>query len=485
MRLLLFIFIFVDVVGAIYEPENAIHCANIQDMKEAIQCRKNHAGGLQCRDKTRCTIESGDLKTMQIIEPFTGIDLDILYCPDDAVSYRTGHQCNDYPYYMGGYPMSRISWDDEWEAYNCVRNISSYCHEWEIFEYSPSEYELGTFTCRETAISSLGYIYCLKFTSVQRESEYCDSATVTCSPNCNRPTYCNKICYTENGYYDCSYVPHSEYEYTRATVLAVNEYGAWLQWTQEEYDEFNYKFKEYENYKCTGLSANKRYCHSWIGDIDSEEEFEISSCTCIDETDSLSSFCKKWICYETGMSYFFPSLPWVLLGIFPSLFLLYFYNDAKDMNILHKLFLCSMYSIPAAALSIAVVFLGGIPAWTIWFCLHVLISLIVFPCYRCSLVKDCRAPSYRAVELPAVELPSVEHYPNLVALEEASAPTLSKDDDLRSATGTENHFSTRNNIAVPPVLQATEISYIAVPPVRQATAISYIEVPVPEATAIS
>jgi hypothetical protein len=58
-----------------------------------------------------------------------------------------------------------------------------------------------------------------------------------------------------------------------------------------------------------------------------------------------------------------------------------------------------------------------------------------------------------------------------VALEEASAPTLSKDDDLRSATGIENHFSTRNNIAVPPVLQATEISYIAVP-VLEATAIS-------------
>jgi hypothetical protein len=411
MRLLLIIFTFIF-AGAKYdyEPENAISCSDIHDSKEANQCRKNHAGGLQCRDKTRCTLESGDLNTMHVIDPLSGHELDVFYCSNDGASYRTGHQCNDYPYYMGGYPMGPIYWDDEWETYDCVRNSSSYCNEWESFEYSPIEYELGIFTCQKTAISSLNHTYCLEFTSVQRETKYCDSETSSCSPNCNRPTFCNKLCCSDNGCYDCSYVPHTEYEYSLATVLAVNEYGAWLQWTQQEYDGFNLKFREYENYNCTVLSGNKRYCHSWIGDIDSEEEFEIASCTCIDEPDNLSSFCKKWRCYETGMAYFFPSLPWVVMGLFlyllTLLFLPTFLHAETELTIWFHI--CILHSILPVSLSVAVIYLGGLPAWTLWFCLHVLIMLLILSCKCYSRAEPVdHASNFDLVTL-AVDVEAVE-----------------------------------------------------------------------------
>lgn len=87
-----------------------------------------------------------------------------------------------------------------------------------------------------------------------------------------------------------------------------------------EYDEHNPGFREYERYQCLILSANGRYCRRWIGETDSEEEFEISTCECLDDIDSDSidssaHYCQKWTCYEAGYHYFYPNLIWVLLPV--------------------------------------------------------------------------------------------------------------------------------------------------------------------------
>ena len=382
MRLLVVVGAF-GAVGATYSPENAVSCANMIDPKEALRCRKNHAGNLQCRDKTRCTIGSGDLHTIKLQNPKLELGVnyiqDVHICSDDDTSYRTGHQCHDFPYYMGGYPLGPLLWDQEWEQYDCVSNSTSYCSEWHMYEYSSYEYEIGIYTCQETKNSTFGHTYCSKFASVQRETAKCGKGE-GCDPNCDTPTYCvRQCCNDDDGCYDCSYTPHSELEYSVANVIAVNEYGAWLQWTQEEYDENNYYFREYENYNCTLLSPNQRYCHSWVGDIDSEAEFEIASCTCIDEADSLSTYCKKWSCFETGAPYFYPSLPWPVICFGLTFLTMVFRHmelterGKEGVSYLYYLCFFGWQQIPPFGLSVAVLYLGGVPAWCIWFGVHVLI----------------------------------------------------------------------------------------------------------------
>ena len=75
----------------------------------------------------------------------------------------------------------------------------------------------------------------------------------------------------------------SQSEYSVATVVTVNDDGAWLTWHQEEYDLGNMYFREYEDYTCQEVSVSGKYCHRWIGNIDSEEEFEYSTCECQDD----------------------------------------------------------------------------------------------------------------------------------------------------------------------------------------------------------
>lgn len=87
-----------------------------------------------------------------------------------------------------------------------------------------------------------------------------------------------------------------------ATVQSVNDDGAWLTWHQEEYDLGGLHFREYEDYVCEEVSTSGRYCQRWYGNIDSEEEFEYSSCECQDDNvaGSLSTF--KCI-FESNYSY--------------------------------------------------------------------------------------------------------------------------------------------------------------------------------------
>ena len=67
------------------------------------------------------------------------------------------------------------------------------------------------------------------------------------------------------------------------------------------------------------MSSNEEYCRKWIGNIDSQEEFEISTCECNDDNDDqqplLLHYCPSWTCYEAGYDYFYPNYIWVLLPI--------------------------------------------------------------------------------------------------------------------------------------------------------------------------
>jgi len=84
-------------------------------------------------------------------------------------------------------------------------------------------------------------------------------------------------------------------------------------WHQEEFDHRDIHFREYEDYECTKVADNGRYCAGWKGKINSEEEFEFTECSCKAESED-GAFCFEWTCFEEGMDYFFPNLLWVLLG---------------------------------------------------------------------------------------------------------------------------------------------------------------------------
>lgn len=162
-----------------YYPENAISCRDELTDKDEVACRKVLAGNLNCFQKDYCvTGGKGDMSQAEVIVPFNSHVMTIAKCSDQDGAKRIGMTCDGWPGYMGGYPMySPLKWDDEWEKYTCLQN-NTLCTEWESYEDSPTEYEIGTYTCQSTAVSTNGIMYCESFTSVQVETKKCGDSAV-------------------------------------------------------------------------------------------------------------------------------------------------------------------------------------------------------------------------------------------------------------------------------------------------------------------
>ena len=197
-----------------------------------------------------------------MINPKTGLQIQVLQCSDDDTAQRAGMTCNEFPYFNGGYPLMAkgIQWDDEWEQYECTETFVNHsetmrtnhtfptnstrmgdgsdgttniCLKWSSHEDSPTEYEVGTYECTMIQETELGYLYCQEWISSQKETKKCNAQSYGCEPNCERPIYCYQECCTDSGCSNCNYIPESEWEYTNAKCHEVNDKGACLEWTQE------------------------------------------------------------------------------------------------------------------------------------------------------------------------------------------------------------------------------------------------------------
>lgn len=400
------VFLIVAVESSEYPTGNAGFCDGIQDAAKQLACRKHRAGSLYCSDRTQC--QNVDSLTEKILHPpyrprlqqlqedllegGTELFLPVYTCSDHDAARRIGMTCNNFPYYNGGYPMMAggIKWDDEWEFYHCT-NVTSNdkCAVWSGREDSEGEYEIGTFTCQKFGVTDLGFSFCQAWSSVQRETKKCSAGTSRCEPDCEQPTYCRKQCCSDSGCYDCSYHPITEYEYSTGNCTTTNDYGACLEWTEEEYDQHNVKFREYATYKCLELSENQEYCRRWFGNIDSEEEFELSTCQCLsNDSDDIHS-CSVWMCYEQGLSYYFPNYIWVLLPLLVGLgcfcccggfpVALEEEEDAEDVLGFMARFCASLVFWP---LAIAVAFLAGLAG------VFISVAIFIFCWFTCFRIRD-------------------------------------------------------------------------------------------------
>eukprot|EP00968_Pinguiococcus_pyrenoidosus_P018339 scaffold1883_cov261-Pinguiococcus_pyrenoidosus.AAC.35 len=160
-------------------------------------------------------------------------------------------------------------------------------------------------------------------------------------------------------------------------------------WHQEEYDEHDYHFREYEDYTCTAIAANGRYCEKWSGDIDSEEEFEFTDCTC--DTESVDgAFCMAWTCYEEGMDYFFPNLLWSLLVVIlgtPIAVVPFVLAHEGDVDAAAGIGCLAL--IWTGGFCVLVVWLGGFGAILIFLCVLAGVLMIFGLCSGCLRCPSC------------------------------------------------------------------------------------------------
>mmetsp|Transcript_4728 Transcript_4728/g.5386 ORF Transcript_4728/g.5386 Transcript_4728/m.5386 type:complete len:446 (+) Transcript_4728:234-1571(+) len=314
---LLFCFILLAVVIPAYAEagyDSANLCNKNIDPKDEYKCRKRRAWGGYCSDRTQCTSNETGLYIEELPVPFENALAirRVLRCRDENIALRIGMICDSFPGYYGGYPVREILLDEEWEQYSCLAYNPSneYCSEWESYEDSPTEYEVGVYTCDEEGKTITNVSYCSKWSSVQTERKKCEQGGVGL-PDPDRPTSCQKTCCYDTGCFSCNYVPQTQQEFSIAECVEVNENGVCLIWRQEEFDQNNVVFREFEEYHCLEISDNGRYCQRWTGNIDSEEEFEVSTCEC--SLENAFGFCERWECYEWGLEYHFANVWYVLI----------------------------------------------------------------------------------------------------------------------------------------------------------------------------
>jgi hypothetical protein len=266
-------------------PKNSEICdsSHPEDDKAQYDCRKSLAGGLECRDASACTTFD---------------------CDNRDVAKRAGMLCDGFPSYNGGFPMSGIHWDSENEEYNCLETSTNgtYCQRWGTIEESADEYELGECECQEDDGSNS---FCNQWTCRQRETKKCAAGYIG-YPSQRFPTSCTRSCDDDDDCSDHTYEPETEYENTEGECVKADSRRCRV-WKQEEYDDFNLAFREYEDYV---LAEDNR---SWLGNIDSQEEFEFSRCICHNMT--RDEWCHNWSCFEKGHDYFLPNLLWSLFGV--------------------------------------------------------------------------------------------------------------------------------------------------------------------------
>ena len=327
--------------------ENAHVC--LYDAKNEVNCRQTMGWGLQCHKRSLCRTKDA-----------TPLEADLEDCSEEDAAKRAGHVCDGFPWYNGGYPLTKLYWDSEIEQSECLEESASgaYCHRWLATEDSPDEWEAGTCECKSAATSaSTNREYCKEWTCEQievskckRHQMYVDQGSSHWSgrwgwgrhsrwrwnvPRAEQKTWLQERFpgYQFNisvGAYEMSIFPYQcyqcddngchirgpEVESERAECECKVEYGGiCVKWYCREYDDAGLADPEDEWYTATSLSPDGKSVQAWIGDIDSQSEFEHSACQC--QAYSASGlYCQRWGCVERGMAYHFPNVFWVLLHLF-------------------------------------------------------------------------------------------------------------------------------------------------------------------------
>ena len=298
-----------------------------------MNCRETLAGGLQCRDLSKCREEGMD-------------------CSDSDVARRVGMTCAGWPGWNGGWPISALHWDDENEYYECNTlaspgGTSDFCRQWITLEDSHDEWEAGQCWCtHERTDNERGRAYCGNWTCEQLEVDKCKEGRLvrygysgwrndwqwgqkgwTCggagqapcstswlqsrspgfeysrSGDWDRfPYQCICTRCDENGRNCYDYVcgPEVEVEKADCSCLEVTSQGVCRRWYCREYDDAGLHDVEHEYYTASSIGSTGRV-NSWRGDIDSRGEFEMSECNCV-KPSANGKFCVQWECYEKGMA---------------------------------------------------------------------------------------------------------------------------------------------------------------------------------------
>lgn len=286
-------------------PANSQICDLYDSDRDKFDCRKTLAGGFECHNN--------------------GIHCTSIWCSDRELAETVGMLCNESPTYNGGYPMSSIHWDEEYESYDCIKNNTVYCTEWHAHEQGTDEYELGVYTCIDE-----GPYYCIRWESHQKEVKNCDDGWTPYPPRFH--TECRKRVCDDEWPYDCydevNY-PEQEIEVsegwcTHSKIDEDSNVSYCDTWSQREWDPHDsYSFAEMEDYICLGF--NGIYCTQWSGIITSEEEFEVTEC--------IRNTFNKWSCHEKGHDMFFPNVGWVGMSLlFTMVFVTTFIMFDEELN---------------------------------------------------------------------------------------------------------------------------------------------------------
>lgn len=318
-------------------PKNSEICDVYDNARDQYDCRKTLAGGLECHNNERRWNHTE--------------------ASDKDIAWSVGMQCGSWPWYNGGYPLSKISLDSEHESYTCLRRNTTFCTEWEVFEQGNDEYEVGIFRCLEWDET-----HCLRWRGEQTEVKNCENGY---SPNNHfRHTYC--IC-IDDEYCDKGKLPHMENEVSEAECTSV-KHGICATWTQREWSPTDGRaFTEIEHYTCESFGEYE--CDMWSGIISSPEELEVVECQ-RSPVDANSVYCT-----EEGHDMFFPNLGWaaftIVIYVVAFLFCLFLYTKQKNVA------LCISSIVGASVVNILFIWLGGIAELVIGLGVAVLVVVAI------------------------------------------------------------------------------------------------------------
>ena len=136
-----------------------------------------------------------------------------------------------------------------------------------------------------------------------------------------------------------------------------------------------------------------------------------------------NNFCSEWACYEAGLSYFYPCLLWCVMPLLLTLLCLYCYYELTIQPDDFWSYFTYVYhwvnNFAPLCLSIAVLFLGGVPAWLIYFGISFVMQLF-FRWYYWIAPHDPNRFESLDVNF---------EIPTATACSEPSAPPIMKVDD--------------------------------------------------------
>lgn len=300
-------------------------------MKKSYHCREWHAAGFTCRDDDAVNPVDGDgsLGTKVIVDPVSNLTFNVIDFTMADAARRMGMTCKSFPFYNGGYPMIDNEWMrnnsyNHWKNFDCTartvyQNTAGasyeYCSEWTDFaetaysiELNKKRYYSGAYSCYESAQSSDGSSYCLKWRAKLVSGFYDEDDNQR--PFVSR--YLNGTCDTASAEGVCL-------EMTQVSI------------GNDTVPNFMWSLDYRERQKCESVSPNGKMCERWVGTGQTDLQWTVSNCECVDSVES-AGYCAKWNCYLQSMPYFFPSILYCLIILIPMLVLESCY--ARDFRVL-------------------------------------------------------------------------------------------------------------------------------------------------------